>query len=136
LKTNVLIDQEGNAFLADFGLSVALAEGDKSYYNSHSSGAVRWSAPELIGSPEPESDLDDNDSDFDFPKPNSQSDVFSLGCIMLHVSRVCQTLFEFYLNFASYRSSRASLPSGGLTMFNSYSMLSSGALSHIGSNPV
>lgn len=85
-STNVVIDRDGNAFLADFGLSVALAEGDRSYYNSYSSGAVRWSAPELIGSPEPESISDsDHDSDFNFPKPNSQSDVFSLGCIMLHV---------------------------------------------------
>ncbi|KAG1778169.1 kinase-like domain-containing protein [Suillus placidus] len=84
-STNVVIDRDGNAFLADFGLSVALAEGDRSYYNSYSSGAVRWSAPELIGSPEPESIPDDRDSNFDFPKPNSQSDVFSLGCIMLHV---------------------------------------------------
>lgn len=84
-STNVLIDKDGNAFLADFGLSMALAEGDKSYYNTHSSGAVRWSAPELIGSPEPESILEEDDSDFNFPKPNSQSDVFSLGCIMLHV---------------------------------------------------
>jgi serine/threonine protein kinase len=92
---------------------MALAEGDKSYYNTHSSGAVRWSAPELIGSPEPESILEEDDSDFNFPKPNSQSDVFSLGCIMLHVSRVCQTLFEFYLNLASYRFSRVNLPSGG-----------------------
>ncbi|KAG2031162.1 kinase-like domain-containing protein [Suillus americanus] len=84
-STNVLIDRDGNAFLADFGLSVALAEGDRSYYNSYSSGAVQWLAPELIGSPEPESTPDGSDSDVDFPKPNSQSDVFSLGCIMLHV---------------------------------------------------
>jgi serine/threonine protein kinase len=84
-----VIDRDGNAFLADFGLSVALAEGDRSYYNSYSSGAVRWLAPELIGSSEPENNLDDGDSDVNFQKPNSKSDVFSLGCIMLHVSRVC-----------------------------------------------
>ncbi|KAG1733116.1 kinase-like domain-containing protein [Suillus lakei] len=84
-STNVMIDHDGNAFLADFGLSVALAEGDRSYYNSYSSGAVRWLAPELIGSPESESITDVRDSDIDFPKPNSQSDIFSLGCIMLQV---------------------------------------------------
>lgn len=77
-STNVVIDRDGNAFLTDFGLSVALSEGDKSYYNTHSNAAIRWLAPELTGSPEPE-------SDFDFTKPNSQSDIFSLGCIMLHV---------------------------------------------------
>ncbi|KAG1884271.1 kinase-like domain-containing protein [Suillus subluteus] len=84
-STNVLIDQDGNAFLADFGLSMALTESDKSYYNTYSGGAVRWLAPELICSPEPESIPDDDDSDADLPKPNSQSDIFSLGCIMLHV---------------------------------------------------
>ncbi|KAG1794462.1 kinase-like domain-containing protein [Suillus plorans] len=82
---NVVIHRNGNAFLTDFGLSVALAEADRSYYNSHSSGAVRWLAPELIGSLEPESTPDGSASDADLPKPNSQSDVFSLGCIMLHV---------------------------------------------------
>jgi serine/threonine protein kinase len=84
-STNVVIDRDGNAFLADFGLSVALAEGDRSYYNSYSSGAVRWLAPELIGSSEQENNLDDCDNDVTFQKPNSKSDVFSLGCIMLHV---------------------------------------------------
>ncbi|KAG1884263.1 kinase-like domain-containing protein [Suillus subluteus] len=84
-STNVVIDRDGNAFLADFGLSVALAESDQSYYHSYSKGAVRWSAPELIFSLEPESIPDDSNNGIDFPKPNSQSDVFSLGCIMLHV---------------------------------------------------
>jgi serine/threonine protein kinase len=80
---NVLIDRDGNAFLADFGLSLALAESDKSYYQSYSTGAVRWSAPELINSANSESILDDSNGPI--PKPNSQSDVFSLGCIMLYV---------------------------------------------------
>ncbi|KAG2356673.1 kinase-like domain-containing protein [Suillus spraguei] len=83
-STNVVIDRDGNAFLADFGLSVVLAEGDKSYYHSYSTGAIRWLAPELISSSESGSP-GDRDSDFNPPKPNSQSDVFSLGCIMLHV---------------------------------------------------
>ncbi|KAG1831456.1 kinase-like domain-containing protein, partial [Suillus subalutaceus] len=84
-STNVVIDRDGNAFLADFGLSLALAEGDRSYYQSYSKGAVRWSAPELIIPLESESIPDGSNSDADLPKPNSQSDVFSLGCIMLHV---------------------------------------------------
>jgi serine/threonine protein kinase len=82
-STNVLIDRDGNAFLADFGLSLALAESDRSYYLSYSKGAVRWSAPELISSPDSESIPDDSNGDI--VKPNRQSDIFSFGCIMLHV---------------------------------------------------
>ncbi|KAG1831454.1 kinase-like domain-containing protein [Suillus subalutaceus] len=93
--TNIVIDCDDNAFLADFGLSVVLAESDRSYYKSALNGAVRWSAPELFDSPEPESIPDDSDGDGDFPKSNSQSD----------------TLFKFHLNLASYRSSWVDFPS-------------------------
>ena len=69
--------------LADFGLSIALADGDRSYYNSYSTGAVRWLAPE-VGS------IDDEDIENNvIPRPIKESDIFSLGCIMLEVSRVC-----------------------------------------------
>ncbi|KAG2030399.1 kinase-like domain-containing protein [Suillus americanus] len=84
-STNVVIDRDGNAFLTDFGLWVALAEADRSYHQPYSEGAVRWSAPELIIPLESESIPDGSNNDADLPKPNSQSDVFSLGCIMLHV---------------------------------------------------
>ncbi|KAG0696064.1 kinase-like domain-containing protein [Suillus ampliporus] len=86
-STNVMIDRNGDALLADFGLSVALAEADRSYYNSYSSGAIRWLAPELVDLPEPANIKDGNGTicDVDFPKPNSQSDMFSLGGIMLEV---------------------------------------------------
>jgi serine/threonine protein kinase len=81
-STNILIDRDGDAFLADFGISVALAESNSLDYYWHPGGSIRWLAPELIGPLELESTPDD---DYDFPKPNKQSDVFSLGCIILHV---------------------------------------------------
>ncbi|KAG0692434.1 kinase-like domain-containing protein [Suillus ampliporus] len=86
-STNVVIDRDDNVFLADFGLSLALAECYESDYNSYPDSANRWSAPELMGLPEPASikDLDARDDDVDFPKPNWHSDIYSLGCIMLEV---------------------------------------------------
>jgi serine/threonine protein kinase len=84
-STNVLIDRNGDAYLADFGLSVILVESDNLDYKSYSCGAIRWLAPELIGLPELESIPNGSDDNIAFPKPNSQSDVFSLGCIMLQV---------------------------------------------------
>ncbi|KAG1831441.1 kinase-like domain-containing protein [Suillus subalutaceus] len=84
-SANIVIDRDGNAFLADFGFLTVVAESNRSYYNSFASGAVRWLAPKLIGSPEPDNNPDNSDSDVNLQKPSSQSDIFSLGCIMLHV---------------------------------------------------
>ncbi|KAG1808950.1 kinase-like domain-containing protein [Suillus subaureus] len=71
-STNVLIDSDGSAFLADFGLSVVLAESDRSARIDRTYRIQKGI-------------LDNGDSDVNFQKPNSHSDVFSLGCIMLHV---------------------------------------------------
>jgi serine/threonine protein kinase len=78
-----VIDNNGNAVLADFGLSVALAEADRSYYITYSMGALRWLAPELAGI-----NQDEDIGTAGVPKPTSQSDIFSLGCITLEVRRI------------------------------------------------
>jgi serine/threonine protein kinase len=116
-KTNVVIDRNGIAVLADFGLSVALVEADRSYYNSYSVGAVRWLAPELASVDH------ENVGNADFPKPTRQSDIFSLGCIMLEVDRICQTLVQFYLMPALHRSSQVDSPSGGMRLLSRSSTL-------------
>ncbi|OAX31540.1 kinase-like protein [Rhizopogon vinicolor AM-OR11-026] len=79
-KNNVVIDSNGNALLADFGLSAALAEGNRSYGDSYLTDAVRWMAPELT-----DIDTDENTRPSRVPRPTKQSDIFSLGCIMLEV---------------------------------------------------
>ncbi|KAJ8592588.1 kinase-like protein [Rhizopogon salebrosus TDB-379] len=82
-NTNVVIDRNGIAVLADFGLSVALVEADRSYYNSYSVGAIRWLAPELASVDN--ENVGNADLPRSIPKPTRQSDIFSLGCIMLEV---------------------------------------------------
>ncbi|KAG1755426.1 kinase-like domain-containing protein, partial [Suillus lakei] len=52
--SNVLINAEGMACLGDFGLSTVMGglEGGSSIApSSHRPGAIRWTAPELLGDP-------------------------------------------------------------------------------------
>ncbi|KZT22871.1 kinase-like protein, partial [Neolentinus lepideus HHB14362 ss-1] len=70
---NILIDDEGHARLADFGLSV-LAEATRGAYSSSTpSGSTRWQSPELL--------------DFDLPKfrKTTYSDVWAFGCVCLEI---------------------------------------------------
>jgi serine/threonine protein kinase len=78
-QSNVLINENGKAVLADFGLSRLLADHETSFFASHNSGAVRWAAPEIIP-------LDINKPDEDVDKPNKTSDIYSFGCIMMQVT--------------------------------------------------
>ncbi|KAF9241883.1 kinase-like domain-containing protein [Melanogaster broomeanus] len=73
--TNILLDGSGIAYLADFGLSIMLAD-FMGVSNSTSStrGNVRWAAPELfdVGTGSPMS-------------PTVLSDIYSFGSIMFQV---------------------------------------------------
>ncbi|KIK78073.1 hypothetical protein PAXRUDRAFT_834731 [Paxillus rubicundulus Ve08.2h10] len=75
---NVLMDTNGNAFLADFGfLPIVLAFRTAPYLSTAIGSSVRWAAPEL----------------FEVPKSTKgpplqlslQSDIYSFGSIMLQV---------------------------------------------------
>ncbi|KAG0702800.1 kinase-like domain-containing protein [Suillus ampliporus] len=74
--TNVLIDGDRKAFLADFGLSGTLKQLTGLTYlmkmSSHP-GAVRWAAPELLTEEESASAV------------TTQSDIYSFGSIVLQV---------------------------------------------------
>ncbi|KAG2065500.1 kinase-like protein [Suillus decipiens] len=78
MPPNVLIDENGNALLADFGLSRLLADHETSFFRSHAPGAIRWAAPEIIP-------LDPEMPDEKVSKPNKASDIYSFGCIMMQV---------------------------------------------------
>ncbi|KAG1857453.1 kinase-like domain-containing protein [Suillus subluteus] len=75
---NVLIDENENALLADFGLSRLLGDHETSFFDSHGPGAIRWAAPEITP-------LDPEKPDEEISKPNKASDIYSFGCIMMQV---------------------------------------------------
>ncbi|KAG1841652.1 kinase-like domain-containing protein [Suillus subalutaceus] len=74
--TNVLIDSNRKAYLADFGLSRTMKKSIGKTYLANMSchpGAVRWTAPELLSGEESAS------------AATTQSDMYSFGSIMLQV---------------------------------------------------
>ncbi|KZP21599.1 kinase-like protein [Athelia psychrophila] len=77
---NVLIDDDGNARLTDFGMSfmVPLFVGT-SYWSQTVGGAMRWRAPELIAPLEVE-DIEEYVPDLTF-----ECDIYSFGSLSLHV---------------------------------------------------
>ncbi|KAG2137053.1 kinase-like domain-containing protein [Suillus clintonianus] len=78
MAPNVLIDENGDALLADFGMSRLLADHETSFFKSNSPGAIRWAAPEIIS-------LDNENTDEKVSEPNRTSDIYSFGCIMVQV---------------------------------------------------
>jgi serine/threonine protein kinase len=72
-QNNILIDENGNAFVADHGILILCAElHGTSYIKSN----VRWTAPENFQVPE---------DDESITSPQLASDIYSFGCIMLQV---------------------------------------------------
>ncbi|KAF8842582.1 kinase-like protein [Paxillus ammoniavirescens] len=72
--SNILINDNGEPLISDFGLSSILEEyNETSYFKSRRTAATRWVAPELLGEHK------------ERPKPSIESDVYSYGCVMLHI---------------------------------------------------
>ncbi|KAG2364538.1 kinase-like domain-containing protein [Suillus spraguei] len=72
---NVLVDMNGKACLADFGLSVLLSERSAQASLPKPGGTARWMAPESLG-------LDEGHGP---PVFSTTSDIYSFGGIMLQV---------------------------------------------------
>ncbi|KAG2047585.1 kinase-like protein [Suillus hirtellus] len=68
--TNVLVDSNGRLRLADFGLSIILAESGNPTFNFSHAGNVRWMAPEMVE---------------EQARPTVHADVYSHGCIVLQL---------------------------------------------------
>lgn len=76
--TNVLVDGDRRAYLADFGLSGTLTQSPGMTYLAKTScypGALRWTAPELLSAEEVTS----------ASAVTTQSDIYSFGSIVLQV---------------------------------------------------
>jgi len=77
---NVLIDDNGNACLTDFGLSFICPEFIGTYFwSSTLGGALRWRAPELVAP------NDDGDVEEYVPDLTRKCDIYSFGGLMLYV---------------------------------------------------
>ncbi|KAG1853444.1 kinase-like domain-containing protein [Suillus subalutaceus] len=77
--TNVLVDSSGCLRLADFGLSMVLAEAGNATFNSCHPGNVRWMPPEALR------DGDEDEDEAKDEKPTKAWDVYSYGCVVLQV---------------------------------------------------
>jgi serine/threonine protein kinase len=79
LKSNVLLDSDGKAFLADFGLSNIIAEAyGPSYITSSIGGSIRWAAPEYFR-------ISGGSS---VSTVTTHGDVYSYGSVMLQVRSI------------------------------------------------
>ena len=77
-KTNIMIDKEGNARLADFGLLPIVSDSTYPITTTSSEGAwtIRWMSPKLLDT---ERFCSKNSS------PTKESDCYALGMVILEV---------------------------------------------------
>ncbi|KAG1803248.1 kinase-like domain-containing protein [Suillus subaureus] len=79
--TNVLVDSSGCLRLADFGLSMILAEAGNATFNSCHPGNVRWMPPEALRAGAEDEDEDEAKDE----KPTKAWDVYSYGCVAMQI---------------------------------------------------
>ncbi|TCD66074.1 hypothetical protein EIP91_001832 [Steccherinum ochraceum] len=73
---NILIDDEGNARLTDFGMALLTESTAYGYASLHGGGAIRWKAPELS---------DPEEYGVEGMRPTPASDVFSFSCMVIEL---------------------------------------------------
>jgi len=83
VQSNVLVQGNGRACLADFGLStMVLGFTNPSYFTRSIRGNIRWAAAELFEVP------DDDDEDMTVVSLSIECDVYSFGSITLQVGNL------------------------------------------------
>jgi serine/threonine protein kinase len=84
LQSNILLDDEGKALLADFGLSNIVVEAyGPSYITSSVGGSVRWAAPEHFRIPDGEH----------VSTVTTHGDIYSYGSVVLQVRKFKKITF-------------------------------------------
>ena len=78
IKANIIVDKDGNAQLADFGLLTIVSDSTHlaTTTSSEGSGTLRFMSPEL---------LDPEEFGFKNARPTKQSDCYALGMVILEV---------------------------------------------------
>ncbi|KAF9241880.1 kinase-like domain-containing protein, partial [Melanogaster broomeanus] len=87
--TNILINSDGKACVADFGLSIILLEFTGTSYMTLTRCALRWADPELYhvaANSDTSSERSVSLADTPMASPSAQSDIYSFGCIMYQAS--------------------------------------------------
>ena len=83
-KGNILVDDNGNVQLTDFGMGLLADATPYNYASKHGGGAFQFRGPELH---DPESfELDDD-------RPTTASDMYSLALVAVEVMQYAGSLF-------------------------------------------
>ena len=96
VKANILIDKDGHARLADFGLLTIVSDSTHSTTSSssQSGGTTRWMSPEL---------LDPDRFGFKNSQPTKESDCYALGMVVLEVLTGQVPFPRYYNSLAAAR---------------------------------
>lgn len=76
-QANVLVDDSGNAVLADYGLTFVIDQSE--FTTTKIAGPARWTAPEILDSPEGE--------EYNEPHYSTKSDVFAFAMTFIEVCK-------------------------------------------------
>lgn len=78
-QANVLVDDLGNAVLADFGLTFIVNQSE--FTTTKIAGPARWTAPEILEVP-------DDDEEINEPPYTTKSDVFAFAMTIIEVRKL------------------------------------------------